>query len=77
MVESAGAKAQAHDPTIQVENSVAALEAALAAAREEAKSQFFVDQVSRMEFKVEKAKAALADAEAALVAAKAEQKGTE
>jgi len=51
---------------VQVANNVAALESALAIAREEARSGFYIAQVERMRSKVEKAKGALAGAEQSL-----------
>jgi hypothetical protein len=69
---TAEGSATAHDATIKVENSVAALEAALAEAREYEKTQFFVDAVAKAQAKVEKAQADVAGAREALANAKAE-----
>lgn len=66
------ARGSAHGATISVENTPAALEAALAAAREQAKSQFFVDQVARAENKLERAKAEVEAAKQSLANAKEE-----
>lgn len=67
--------ATAHPATVVVENTPEALAAALVAAREAAEQRALVDNVTRMEAKVERARRDLAAAEEALAAARAELEG--
>ena len=66
------AAGSANDAAVLAQNNVAALEAALVIARERAKSQFFVDQVARMEAKVARAVEEVAGAQEALATAQVE-----
>lgn len=69
------ATATAHPATVVVENSVEALTAALAEAREAAEHRALIENVAKMEAKVERARRELAAAEEALAAARAELEG--
>lgn len=74
-VKSAGGSGEALSPTIEVENNVPALEAALKAAKDNLSKQFYYNAVAnanrslqKAEARLEAAKTELATAEAELVA---------
>lgn len=86
MAEKAAAHGGAHDPTVVTKTleqvaaetglSMVELEALIRQRARVDREAFLADQVTRLEGKVEKQRAQLADAEAALKAARAEQKGS-
>jgi hypothetical protein len=69
LADKAAGAASAHDPTIKVENNVAALEAALAEAQERDRVNARRDQVTRLRAKLEKQRGFVADTEKALAEA--------
>lgn len=72
MPGSAKVTAGAFNPTVVVENNVAAVSALLERLREEERTQFYVDQVARMQRKLDRVEGEVAAAREALVTAEAE-----
>lgn len=71
MTDAAGASGSANGATITVNNNVAALEAALARARDDERANAKANQIARLEDKVRRARRDLQAAEEALDEARA------